>query len=241
MNISSAKYIGKIHKQMNLNNQDYVLVRNFSDEISLAVLADGAGSKNNGGETAEYIIKCVEKYCMDNFEQDDFIDILKSEIYSYVNEKLYNMIEEKNASCEDYGSTMLFVVIYDEKYVVGHIGDGIILYKGIDEFSVLSLPENGKYLNQTYFVPSEENKEHFRLYEGTLEEEFCFILASDGISGTLYNQLDNQISNVCKQMYHWCKSYSEEECNKILEANLIEVFDKYTDDDKSIAIICDCK
>ena len=77
------------------------------------------------------------------------------------------------------------------------------------------------------------------MYQGVLEKEFCFILTSDGISGTLYNQIDNQVSCVCQQFYQLCKSYDSKECDEILKENLVKVFDKYSDDDKSIALLCD--
>lgn len=239
MNISNAKYVGRLHRENNMLNQDYVLTRRISDNVSIAVLADGVGSKKYAGKTAEHIINSVEKYCIDNASRDDFVDILKTEIFSYVNDSLFSLIQDIAVSSEDCGSTMLFVVVCEGKYVAGHIGDGIILYRNLSGFKVLSEPDNGKFINQTYFLPTKLYQEHFRLYDGEVDKEFCFIIASDGISGTLYNQVDNQVSRACEQMYQWCKMYSSEECNSILEDNLAKVFDKYTDDDKSIAIICD--
>lgn len=239
MNISKAKCTGKLHRENGMENQDYVLVRSIVENISIAVLADGAGSKKKGGLTASHIVKCVEQFCVEHAGCQEFLDVVKDNLFSYVNDTLMGVIQEDNSIIDEFGSTMLFVIVCDQRYVAGHMGDGIILCKNSSGFEVLSLPDNGEYINQTYFVPTINNTNRFRLYEGTLEEEFCFILTSDGISGTLYNQVDRQVSPVCDKMYQWCKQYNSEECDEILEENLVEVFDKYNDDDKSIAIICD--
>ena len=61
--------------------------------------------------------------------------------------------------------TLLFVSIKNNKYIAGHIGDGIIGI--IDEKGdaiVLSEPENGEFANTTYFTTSENYKYHLRLY-----------------------------------------------------------------------------
>lgn len=239
MNVSSAKYASKSHRDKAVINQDYVIARNINDKVSVAVLSDGAGSKRYGGATAEYIVKCVEKYCLDNANREDLDECIKKELFSVVNDGLISLVHNSGEVIEHYGATMLFVIICNHKYIAGHIGDGVILYRGGSSFCVLSKPDNGEYINQTYFLPTKTQQEHFRVYEGKVEKKFCFILASDGLSGTLYDQVESKISNACEQMYLWCKFYDHEKCEKILEENLVEVFDKYTDDDKSIAIICD--
>lgn len=238
MNISKAKCTGKSHREFAVPNEDFVLAKHITTDVSMAVLADGAGSKKYGGLTAEYLVGCVEQYCRENAKRPDFLNGVKFELFRFVNEKIISMIQETNSVMDDYGSTMVFVIVCDDKYVAGHVGDGAILYKTQSEFEVLSLPENGEYINQTYFLPTIEKESHFRMYEGRLEKEFCFVLTSDGLSGTLYNPVNNQVSHVCEQIYQWCQKYSEEECDKILEDNLVEVFDKYSDDDKSIAVVC---
>ena len=239
MNISKAKHTGKMHREKNEANEDFVLARHIADNISVAILADGAGSKKYGGTTAACVIKYIEQYCVDKADRDDFLDCIKAGLFPYVNKELVNMIQKTNSEIDDYGATMLFVIVYDNKYVAGHVGDGVVLFKNSSAFKVLSMPENGEYVNQTYFVPVITKPDHFRMYEGVLGNEFCFILSSDGISGTLYNPLNNQVSRVCEQLYYWCKNYEPEKCDEILQENLAKVFDKYSDDDMSIVVLCD--
>lgn len=239
MKVSKAKHIGKLHIEKNLSNEDYVLAQKIAPNIAVVVVADGAGSKKYGGVTADYITREVVQYCVDNADREDFLCLLKDELYPYVNRCLFDRIQKSDARIEDYGATMLFAVVCGNKYVAGHVGDGVILLKNGNGFEVLSLPENGEYINQTYFLPTIAQMEHFRMYEGELEKEFCFILTSDGISGTLYDPIEKQVSCACEQLYQWCKKYDADICDVILKENLEKVFDKYSDDDKSIAILCD--
>lgn len=239
MKMSKAKHTGKLHIEKNRPNEDYVLAQKITPNIAVVVVADGAGSKRYGGATADCITRQVVKFCIENADRDDFIVLTKSEIYSYVNKSLFDMIKKNDARIEDHGATMMFAIVCDTKYVAGHVGDGAIFLKNGKSFDVLSLPENGEFINQTYFLPAVAQMEHFRMYEGELEKEFCFILTSDGISGTLYNPTDNQVSCACEQLYQWCKVYDADICDEILKENLEKVFDRYSDDDKSIAILCD--
>jgi hypothetical protein len=43
-----------------------------------------------------------------------------------------------------------------------HIGDGLAVVEGGDQPAVVSLPENGEYANETYFVSGEQWREHLR-------------------------------------------------------------------------------
>ena len=60
-----------------------------------------------------------------------------------------------------------------------HIGDGLAVAEGGDDPAVVSLPENGEYANETYFVSGEAWREHLRFtaFEGAMSR---LALMSDG-------------------------------------------------------------
>ncbi len=60
-----------------------------------------------------------------------------------------------------------------------HIGDGVGVVEFDDGTSVLSLPENGEYANETYFVTQDEWSAHLRVtpFSGRVR---CLALMSDG-------------------------------------------------------------
>ena len=151
MNVSKAKYAGKKHRENKETNEDHVLAQQITKNVSVVVVADGAGSKKHGGATADCITKYVVQYCTENANREDFLDCVMSGLFSYVNRNLLNMIQEADGQIDDYGATMLFAIVCGNRYFAGHIGDGVILLKNGIDFKVLSLPENGEYINQTYF------------------------------------------------------------------------------------------
>jgi serine/threonine protein phosphatase PrpC len=60
-----------------------------------------------------------------------------------------------------------------------HIGDGLAVAEHADAPSVVSLPENGEYANETYFVSGEQWHEHLR-YTAFGESATRIALMSDG-------------------------------------------------------------
>jgi len=60
-----------------------------------------------------------------------------------------------------------------------HIGDGLAVAEHADAASVVSLPENGEYANETYFVSGEQWHEHLR-FTAFSESATRIALMSDG-------------------------------------------------------------
>ena len=54
----------------------------------------------------------------------------------------------------DLASTLLFVAIKDNKFIMAHIGDGIIGYLKQDELKIATHPMNGEFINTTVFTTS---------------------------------------------------------------------------------------
>ena len=106
---------------------------------------------------------------------------------------MYDTIKTKNGWAE------LFVCLKNDKIIVAHLGDGIILYNKSDEIKVLSEPENGEFINQTYFVTSSHYNHHLRLYKGSIDDISGFYLMTDGVSNLFYNSKTKFISEELKQ------------------------------------------
>ena len=83
---------------------------------------------------------------------------------------------------KDFASTIITVVITSNNVFVAHLGDGAAIF--LDDQNKLvksSLPENGEYINQTYFFTNSDWEEHLRFQ--TLENDFetCLVM-SDGVT-----------------------------------------------------------
>lgn len=225
----SKSYIGSTHAKSGLPCDDFCVT--YCGDLTIAVLCDGASSKKQGGESAQFVCNTTLEY-FKSFKAP--VHSFSAEKFSqYINDALDNEdFTERNS-----GTTLLFVVSDGKNCLYGHIGDGVIIKGDSNGFKVCSEPENGFLVNMTYFFPCTDSTNHFRTKLEKISGPFCFILASDGASDLLYDPETLTGHNACNMLEEWTRQFSEAECEKILEDNLKNVFSKYSSDDMSIAIM----
>ena len=218
---------GTQHTLENKECQD--IVKAFSnDELSAIVLCDGAGSKEYGTKAADTVANCTIDFIANNFQNFDPVRFVDT-----INNKLEGLdLNEKNA-----GTTLMFVAANKNKYIAGHLGDGVILKGNKKGFNLLSAPENGHIVNITYFLPSEHADEHFRMQSGAIKEQTAFILSSDGASDFLYDPKNGVGYNACNIFYQWAQEKTKAECESNIQEALQTELAKYTSDDMSIALL----
>ena len=68
-----------------------------------------------------------------------------------------------NASLDDYASTVVGVVMGQDTGFFFHLGDGLGVAPLADGSELISLPANGEYANETYFLSGERWREQLRL------------------------------------------------------------------------------
>lgn len=202
------------------------------DFICVAV-ADGAGSASLSDLGSELVTKKIchilnKKFDV-FFEADPFQ--VKASIIHALRTSLGIIAKQEKAVIRDFASTLLFVCLKNERIIVAHLGDGVILYKKSNEIKVLSEPENGEFINQTYFVTSDHYKHHLRLYKGNIEDISAFYLMTDGVSNLFYNNKTKFISEELKKRL----SSLNNDTDKLLEESIkkfmmMDVIKKTTDD-----------
>lgn len=221
-----ARQAGYVHVSNGEGCQDYA--DGFYDRqrnIGVVALADGAGSYQHSAEGAKAAVAAV----LDHFRTNDAI----SDRPAFI-----RMVSQAAAQADpvamDVGTTLLFAAVTNGSFIAGHIGDGVILMRQNGQFSVLSYPENGEHLWETYLLPCSEQTVHFRFYEGTDAESF--LLASDGIASQLYED-DGIGCPACEKLYTWCAQMSADEFHRIVLEHFDGIFAKFSGDDKSLAIL----
>ncbi len=233
MKAAGAKTQGQIHKKNKKPCQDHIIYRTGKNTL-FAALADGAGSRKYGGESAKAAVEVTENY----FKRKRKIYENHEKVASEISGLFETRLEKDGIEKKDAGTTLLFVAIRGNKYIAGHIGDGVIIMKDTGGIRVLSEPENGQFQNETFFLPQETQTDHFRIYTGNADKNYGFILASDGISGTLYDAKEKKPAyEACEKLIEWIRAASDREGREILENNLEKAFYNYSGDDKSI-IVC---
>ena len=245
--------IGKLHITNQLPCQD----RTFYYEangVKVLSLADGAGSKKLSQIGADIVCKEICTLLANNFveyllkfefqntdknKHEKNMASLSKVIINHLVNALKKQAIELNVGVEELSSTLLFVAVKDNHYIMGHLGDGVIagLYSenNTTRVRVLSDPENGEKKNVTYFVPDSDADQHLRLEVGRMNNLKGILLTSDGAGTVLFN---NQTidGNVIKIFNNFIGKTSDE-YEKILRNFLENMISNYSSDDLSFNVL----
>ena len=231
MKVSYAVSDGKLHLNKGIPGQDKVAYRRKQEVIALCV-CDGAGSRKLARESAELVANSGVEYLIDISSIDK---VNMDEIMERIETRVSQYESSHNASKEDMGTTMILFWSDGIDYYLGHVGDGVAIEIG-EKGCVVSAPEKGEFYNETYFIPDENSRAHYREYKGKLKSVKGIVMATDGISDALYDEEGN-VSTACYKLVDWLTDHDESDGQQILKINIESVFDRYNDDDKSIAVI----
>jgi len=235
--IANISVIGKGHLKLNKVCQDHS--KKYEKKINILTLADGAGSKSHSHIASKLLTKEICKYLKKNFDkiyEGEYIYV-RENLMTYLLEKLKNKQYSLSLnSIDQLASTLLFVAIKDNKFITGHIGDGVIGYVKNDELKVISKPENGEYANSTYFIHP-KFKNMLRLGKGELKNITGFILMTDGGEDGLYDKRKQKLIETNKEIIVSLKNKSVSRVEKNLKKHIKKLFRQITMDDVSIGVI----
>lgn len=213
------------------------LVRN---EIHVIALADGAGSAQLSHFGAECIVQQISTYLADHFEElfaNEDGKRVKQELLDMLKTALADTALELECEVKDLASTLLAVAVWDDRYIIAHIGDGVIGYLKDNDLKVASVPDNGEFSNVTTFVTSGEALTSMRLFKGKLSGISAFVLMSDGTEQSLYHKATKTLgSAVVRLMQRTCLIDSDVMYDQ-LKKTMLSVISQNTQDDCSIAIL----
>lgn len=230
---------GRGHVKTQTPCQDKVY--SVSDKgVHVIALADGAGS----AKLSHYGSQCVTHFICDemcnNFDsmysQTDGIKV-KKELLAAILGKLNDLKFELKCELSDLASTLLFVAVKQNAFILAHIGDGVIGYWKANEIKVASTPTNGEFANTTIFTTSSEALASMKLIKGQLNDINGFILMSDGVAGSLYNHRKKTLSGIVGKIFQRCVLLPESLIQNQLDSSLKETFVMNTMDDCSLAVI----
>ncbi len=237
--VAQAAIQGRGHILGNIPCQDKTFYVKTSKGCAIA-LADGAGSakySHMGAECAvEYVSNLIVDHFEDYYQQADPLIVRHSLIIGIL-EKLERLAESIGCEIGDLASTLLCVAVYEDRYLIVHLGDGVIGYRDGNSIRVASSPNNGEFCNSTVFTTSVDAEVSLKLLKGRLREEMKgFVLFSDGVGSVLYKQNRNEISQSLSPVFDDLAQYRPLE----VEQNLLETLDEikvHTQDDCSIIVM----
>lgn len=244
---------GKDHIEAGVVCQDNVASACANGVYAIA-LSDGGGSRKFSEIGSEFSTCAAVELLTLRF--DDFYDRmerikaggpkaselllgLRLEILDYVLNALRTQVTAER-SLADFGCTLQFAAIKDGRYVVGHVGDGVMaaLYqRGLSRrVEVLSHPENGDGPNITFFITDNNAKDHLRLLHGECRQMEGILMMSDGPEEVLYDAASGMHQNTQK-LFDNCAGLPTEQYRANLERFLSRTVARHSYDDLSLNLL----
>lgn len=230
---------GSGHKKLQLPCQDKTFATN-KNGVHIIALADGAGSARLSHYGAERVVQDASEYIATHFMECIRCDdgrAIKMELLEFLRKGLEDEAEKHQCDSADLASTLLFASVYQDYFILVHIGDGVIGYLEGETLKVASAPDNGEFANATTFVTSTGALASMRLFKGDLKDKDAFVLMSDGSEQSLYNKSSKQLAGVIKRLMHRTCLVDKLSMEAQLESAFNTVIARNTQDDCSIAIL----
>ncbi|MGV8122526.1 MAG: PP2C family serine/threonine-protein phosphatase [Candidatus Xenobiia bacterium LiM19] len=207
--------------------------------LHVIALADGAGScplSHEGAETAtKATARFFQKHISEMLSQSP--ETIREHLLRYLIRELKSHARKLNVDFKALSCTLLFVAVYNEEFISGHMGDGTIAAMQGGRLITLSRPESGEYVNETFFLTSSSAAARFRIKKDTVHDMEGFMLMSDGAAFCLYNPRNDILSNNVGLMLKWLDGASCKEVQAALSETLEKTIKNKTTDDCSIALM----
>ncbi len=174
-----------------------------SDGVQVLCLADGAGSATHsafGAQAVTYAGCALLAQRFHDFASGEDAAGAREEIVAVLQARLEETADRLGCAVTDLASTFLAVALSEDRFVIAHIGDGVIGYMKHGELKVASTPDNSEFANETTFVTSGSAAASLRLFRGSLEDVSGFILMSDGTSASLFDQRTKSFAPACAKL-----------------------------------------
>ena len=181
--IASSR-IGTSHQRLGTRKQDAFkcFLAHSRVPVVCAVIADGAGSAEFGGQGASIVCRHLSLELKAHFKITDALPG-SDEIWKWldkIRDCLGNAAKKREKRRQSFASTLVMLVSSGDRSIVAHIGDGAIVARDhLGQWVALSWPETGEYASTTYFV-TDEVAPRLRVIEVT-EAYSAYALFSDGI------------------------------------------------------------
>ena len=213
--------------------------------VQVMCLADGAGSASYSEYGAEALVnegcRLLAERFTDFVTSDDGSQV-KLDILQCLRSRLKVIAGRRECELEDLAATFLAVAVAGNRFVVVHVGDGVIGYVKNGELRVASAPDNDEFANTTTFITSRDAGSRMRLARGSLDGVSGFVLMSDGTANSLYNCGTKQLAPACAKLVTLVGSAPRRQVNnpahrKYLRRLIDTRIRRATKDDCSIGIL----
>jgi hypothetical protein len=211
-------------------------------ETLVAVVSDGAGSAQFGGQGAAVACRSISESARDHFASTS-AQPSDDEIWSWIDaarDRIGNAAIARAIELRQFASTLVAVFATRTDTLVLHIGDGAAVIRTDERWIVPSWPANGEYASTTYFLTDEPSPQ-LRI---TRQREPVQAVAvfSDGVERLALNFSDKSahgpfFDGIFKPLWNSKSSGHNNALTSALRRYLdSEAINQRTDDDKSLVL-----
>lgn len=135
-----VRFFGKSVKGKRSNNEDAYLCKQLTPNTYTFAVADGMGGTNSGEIASHTAIEAVNEYFQnhihDDIPENNIKNIVQSCFY-YVQDRISYLISEK-PELSGMGTTLTLVLVVNDKFVYGNIGDSRIYRINANQIELLT-------------------------------------------------------------------------------------------------------
>lgn len=186
LTVSGIQTVGASHREAHMPSGDAVLLRSEGAYLFYG-LADGQSGRCCGAEGGRACLEAIADHIasagIGNLMETPFPDELPCTFTKIFRKKLLQLSESRAMPLEEFASTLLAVAVdlKTGKYMLLHLGDGCAVSIPVSgEPAMISAPDNGLSLRDTWLTTSGNAVSHFRIRFGSLENRKRLLLLSDG-------------------------------------------------------------
>lgn len=237
--IQSAVVTGRGHRMRQQPGQDRTLTLE-ENGVTAAALADGAGSAELSHEGAEQAVRAACRVLCRRFEVFSgpaSAFEMRRTVLEAVQAAICRRAEELGARPAALACTLLAVAVKGDRYLVFHVGDGVIGYRKEGVVRVASRPQNGEFANTTTFVTSLDALSGSRALRGRQPGLEGFVLMSDGCEAALYRKGREKLAPLVERLFQRAELFSPDVSEGQLRAVVEEVIARRTWDDCSLVLV----
>lgn len=230
---------GRSHVAIGSGCEDAGGKARLSRRGAVVALADGAGSAAHAAIGATVAVSSALAVVVANFttiHTNPGAAILLDPVTAALNAKA----TELECAVKELATTLLVAAAIQGrdgvKWLVAHMGDGVVAADFGNGPRLFSPPENGEFGNSTYFVTDASAAGHLRIQTG-IADAATFVLMTDGAAEPLYRRADQTLAPAIGTFMAWSCELPSRRLTSVLRRNLSEVIRPLTRDDASIAVL----
>ena len=238
-NTRMAACTGTGHRTYHQQGQDRTAKRSERGVTAVA-LADGAGSASLSHlgaacavDTACSLLcqKFDELYNAPNPHQ------MRKQVVDTVQQAISKEATRYQVKPADMACTLLAVAVHNDRYLLFHVGDGVIAYQKAGKLLVASHPRNGAFANMTTFVTSRSAAQSAYVCKGIQSAVEGFVLMSDGCEQALYQKRTARVAPLLGYMLQWSELLQPDIGEAMLQNVLEHQIAACTSDDCSLVVM----